>query len=177
MISTTLTLLLAVGLGLTLSVLALASAWNARLRAELAEQRARINRLSERVDRLESPPINLPEEPLRSRPEPIVEPTSREPQPPQGEVPGPITEPTLIAVPNLAANGEPDRADAASSELARRFRAIWDLRDRGADAEAIARASGQPVGQVELILGLRRSLTLVGPAANETDSDGEAAES
>ena len=36
--------------------------------------------------------------------------------------------------------------------------AIWALADAGAPAEAIARETGQPIGQVELILGLRRQL-------------------
>jgi hypothetical protein len=66
------------------------------------------------------------------------------------------TGPTLIAVPDLA--GPPAEAEAASAELARRFGAIWDLADAGASAEAIARGTGQPIGQVELILGLRRQL-------------------
>lgn len=64
--------------------------------------------------------------------------------------------PTLIAVPDLS--GGPAEAAEASAELARRFGAIWDLADAGASAEAIARGTGQPIGQVELILGLRRQL-------------------
>ncbi|HEX8204327.1 MAG TPA: hypothetical protein VF590_27865, partial [Isosphaeraceae bacterium] len=70
--------------------------------------------------------------------------------------PGTGAGPTLIAVPDLA--GPPGEAEAASAELARRFGAIWDLADAGAPAEAIARGTGQPIGQVELILGLRRQL-------------------
>jgi hypothetical protein len=70
--------------------------------------------------------------------------------------PGAAAGPTLIAVPDLA--GPPAEAAAASAELARRFGAIWDLADSGASAEAIARGTGQPIGQVELILGLRRQL-------------------
>ncbi len=65
------------------------------------------------------------------------------------------TGPTLIAVPDLAAPA----ADAgASAELGRRFGAIWERADAGATPEAIAKATGQPIGQVELILGLRRQL-------------------
>lgn len=67
--------------------------------------------------------------------------------------------PTLIAVPDLAA---PAADEGASSDLGRRFGAIWDLADAGAPAEAIARATGQPIGQVELILGLRRQLATSG---------------
>jgi hypothetical protein len=70
--------------------------------------------------------------------------------------PNAVAGPTLIAVPDLAAPaGDPS---PASAELARRFGAIWDLADVGATPDAIARATGQPIGQVELILGLRRQL-------------------
>ena len=64
--------------------------------------------------------------------------------------------PTLIAVPSLNASGSERAASDASAEMGRRFGAIWSLADSGASAEVIARALGQPVGQVELILGLRR---------------------
>jgi hypothetical protein len=73
-----------------------------------------------------------------------------------GSGPGAGAGPTLIAVPDLS--GPPPEGAAASTELARRFGAIWDLADAGASAEAIARGTGQPIGQVELILGLRRQL-------------------
>lgn len=62
--------------------------------------------------------------------------------------------PTLIAVPDLSA------APAAGTEPARtlrqRYQEIWSQADAGLDAEAIARQAGQPIGQVELILSLRR---------------------
>ena len=62
--------------------------------------------------------------------------------------------PTLIAVPGLppASPKDHDGADV----LARRFASIWGLADSGAGPEAIARREGLPIGQVELILGLRR---------------------
>lgn len=63
--------------------------------------------------------------------------------------------PTLIAVPDLAPPSP--GAVAMPADLARRFGAIWDRADSGASAEAIARDTGQPIGQVELILGLRRT--------------------
>jgi len=66
-----------------------------------------------------------------------------------------VADPTLIAVPNLAASSSAE-PEPASAELGQRFGAIWELADSGAPAEAIARATGQPIGQVELILGLRR---------------------
>ncbi len=60
--------------------------------------------------------------------------------------------PTLISVPHLAA---PAHEGSAAADLDRRFGAIWALADSGASAEEIARGTGQPIGQVELILGLR----------------------
>lgn len=71
-------------------------------------------------------------------------------------VPGP----TLITVPNLAA--APDVNHATSEELGRRFGSIWSLADEGASADTIAQHTGQPIGQVELILGLRRQLVAHG---------------
>jgi hypothetical protein len=69
-----------------------------------------------------------------------------------------VNKPTLIAVPSLAASVAETSAEAAV-ELGRRFGAIWALADAGEPAEAIARTIGQPIGQVELILGLRRQLS------------------
>ncbi len=63
--------------------------------------------------------------------------------------------PTLIAVPHLAA---PASEGSAAADLDRRFGAIWALADSGASADEIARGTGQPIGQVELILGLRRQV-------------------
>lgn len=64
--------------------------------------------------------------------------------------------PTLIAVPDLAAPAV--EAAPLSPDLASRFQSIWRLAAEGTPPEAIARATGQPVGQVELILALRRHL-------------------
>jgi hypothetical protein len=65
-------------------------------------------------------------------------------------------DPTLIAVPNLAAASQ-DR-QAALNGLNQRYAAIWSLADTGAPPDVIARATGQPIGQIELILGLRRQI-------------------
>ena len=65
-------------------------------------------------------------------------------------------EPTLIAVPNL--EGAPNDRDVTASGLKERHAAIWTLAETGATADVIARATGQPVGQIELILGLRRQI-------------------
>ena len=65
-------------------------------------------------------------------------------------------EPTLIAVPTL--EGASNDRDVTVSGLKERHAAIWTLAENGATAEVIARATGQPVGQIELILGLRRQI-------------------
>src|SRR5262249_50700087 len=68
-----------------------------------------------------------------------------------------VSKPTLITVPNLA----PIRTEGPSpnsSELSERFADVWELADTGAPPESIARETGHPIGQVELILALRRQL-------------------
>jgi hypothetical protein len=65
-------------------------------------------------------------------------------------------EPPMIAVPDLGSR--PDERDSSSSPLSQRYAAIWTLADQGASPEVIARATGQPIGQIELILGLRRHI-------------------
>ncbi|HZW29807.1 MAG TPA: hypothetical protein VFF52_03815 [Isosphaeraceae bacterium] len=62
----------------------------------------------------------------------------------------------LITVPNLASTSQ-DR-QATQGSLAQRYAAIWTLADSGTSPEVIARATGQPIGQIELILGLRRQI-------------------
>ena len=62
----------------------------------------------------------------------------------------------MISVPNLAADQE-DR-ETSSSSLSQRYGAIWTLADEGASPEVIAKATGQPIGQIELILGLRKHI-------------------
>ncbi len=71
--------------------------------------------------------------------------------PPNGE----ITEPKIIKVPRLSP--AQDR-QATQNGLSRRYAAIWELAEGGASPDAIARATGQPIGQIELILGLRRQM-------------------
>jgi hypothetical protein len=65
--------------------------------------------------------------------------------------------PSLIAIPDLATEGQ-DGVDQASSELGQRYGEIWALAESGASPESIARETGQPIGQVELILGLYRKV-------------------
>jgi hypothetical protein len=62
----------------------------------------------------------------------------------------------LISVPNLAAPASSN--SEAAAELDRRFGPVWVMADDGVPIEAIARETGYPSGQVELILGLRRQL-------------------
>ncbi len=69
-----------------------------------------------------------------------------------------VSGPTLIEIPNLTSQAS-KVTESAASELATRFGAIWEQADAGESAESIARSSGQPIGQVELILALRRQLT------------------
>jgi hypothetical protein len=71
--------------------------------------------------------------------------------PPNGD----ITEPKIIKVPRLSP--AQDR-QAMRNGLSRRYAAIWELAEGGASPDAIARATGQPIGQIELILGLRRQM-------------------
>jgi hypothetical protein len=70
--------------------------------------------------------------------------------------------PTLISVPNLSVSGEAEGSDEATAALGRRFAAVWEMADSGATPEAIARETGHPIGQVELILGLRRRIPAEG---------------
>jgi len=65
--------------------------------------------------------------------------------------------PILIAVPDLAArDSEPDGRSEA--ELGQRHGEAWVLAAAGASPAEIARQTGQPIGQVELIVGLYRQL-------------------
>ena len=156
-------------LGIVISPLAWLAIWNHRSRIErqvesqFVEFQGRMHSLEERIAGCESsvktlqsaggPPRGVPTGPrpfpgstrgwLRSDGAEVA---------PAGN-PG---EPRLIAVPNLAAAAG-DR-EAMLSGLTQRYAAIWALADQGATAEVIARATGQPIGQIELILGLRRRI-------------------
>lgn len=65
--------------------------------------------------------------------------------------PGPV----LIAVPDLVERT--DHTGDLPEGFALRFGAIWALADAGESSAAIARATQLPIGQVDLILGLRRA--------------------
>jgi hypothetical protein len=118
----------------------------------------------------------------RSSPAPSRDPASRAPElradrPDRSPLPAPRHRerdsapehprpgPTLIRVPDLGGPGrvvgsqaEAARNSLASNDLSRRFARIWAMADQGATADRIAEASGQPIGQVELVLNLRRRL-------------------
>jgi hypothetical protein len=65
-------------------------------------------------------------------------------------------EPPLIAVPTLTS--APEHREELVSGLSDRFAAIWSLAENGDSPEEIAQATGQPIGQVDLILGLLRHI-------------------
>lgn len=66
-------------------------------------------------------------------------------------------EPTLIAIPDLGAVEEESDV-RAGSELGERHGEAWTLAAAGVPPEEIARQTGQPIGQIELIVGLYRRL-------------------
>jgi hypothetical protein len=123
----------------------------AHLAKTLAERQEVLETLIARLEAASKPKSKSPI--ARRFPDPSTLPATRrvdaaEPDTPPG--------PTLIAVPNVAAAMELPASPPRGQT--HRFGPIWELADRGASADAIARVTGQPVGQVELILGLRRQL-------------------
>jgi hypothetical protein len=159
-------------LGIAASPLAWVALWQRRSRSErqietrFHELTGRLHDLQVRLERYErSSWRKIPAGPGKAKPAvssrewPI--PASTAPAssgPGRGAIPPAAVddEPPLIAIPNLAATAH-DR-QAAIGTLAQRHAAIWTLADRGASSEVIARATGQPIGQIELILGLRRQI-------------------
>jgi hypothetical protein len=157
-------------LGIAISPLAWVAILNRRSQSErridarFSELEGRLRALEERVAMCESALLALPGG------HDAPEASTRHPRPVRAVVPrgwlrsdrggalssGNAGEPRLIAVPNLA-SAAGDR-EAMLSGLSQRYAAIWTLADQGASAEVIARATGQPIGQIELILGLRRQI-------------------
>lgn len=132
------------------------------LARDLVERLRVLEALIERLDLLDAararatPPARVEAAPTASDRAPRPVPALRV------DVPGPPDEParppgpTLIAVPDLSARPVESAEAEVEAELAQRFGAIWALADAGQSAEAIFRSTGLPIGQVELILGLRR---------------------
>lgn len=75
---------------------------------------------------------------------------------PADRAPAPATS-TLIAIPNLAATERPEDPQV-ESDLSQRHAEVWTLAATGSSPEEIARQTGQPVGEVELIVGLYRQI-------------------
>ena len=65
--------------------------------------------------------------------------------------------PILIAVPDLVAP-DPQSGDRSEAELAQRHGEAWLLAAAGTSPADIARRTGQPIGQAEVIVGLYRQL-------------------
>ena len=149
-------------LALLIGVSALAGAFWARSRfsarqrgARLDEQLSVLARTLERlVARLERDRAIAPEPPPRPRANPESSARLRVDAAESTAVAGP----TLIAVPDLARTLQAAPDSAFADELARRFSDVWALADAGRSVDEIARETGQPIGRVELILGLRRQI-------------------
>ena len=132
-----------------------------RRHRELAEQ---VRALRSRLDRCETTLRGVGHEVAAPESPPIPDPMATARRGPiarhrrgphAGPPPDEVHEPRLIAVPKLSA--ALDRP-AMQGGLSQRYGAIWELADSGASPDAIARATGQPIGQIELILGLRRQM-------------------
>jgi hypothetical protein len=82
---------------------------------------------------------------LESREAEAIEPTT---------APASTSPDSLIAVPDLSFRGQSE--DEAGDELARRHGEVWALASAGQAPSEIADATGRPIGQVELIVGLYR---------------------
>jgi hypothetical protein len=65
--------------------------------------------------------------------------------------------PILIAIPDLGAR-DPEPGDRSETELGQRHGEVWALAAAGASPTEIARQTGQPIGEVDVIVGLYRQL-------------------
>jgi hypothetical protein len=152
-------------LGIAVSPLAWVLIYHRRSRSEqVSEKRWRtladdVRRLENRLTQLES--TGPPETKRRGHFRAGASPSRGNPRADPSAGRGPArasssSEPRLIAVPNLEAT--PQDRDLTLSGLKERHAAIWALADSGAVPEVIARATGQPIGQIQLILGMRRQI-------------------
>lgn len=71
--------------------------------------------------------------------------------------------PTLISVPCLDSFSE-EELKAAGDSLGRRHATVWNLAESGLSPEAISTSTGQPIGEIELILALRRRIQSAAPS-------------
>jgi len=155
-------------LGIALSPLAWVALWHRRSRFEQELERrwretvARLRALETRIDQID--PFSHDHATMEKQPAESGVPhgphwtrsVSARPVRGDGARAESTPAPTLIAVPSLAA--PPNDREASISGISHRYSAIWSLADSGASADVIARATGQPIGQIELILGLRRQI-------------------
>jgi hypothetical protein len=113
-------------------------------RRELREQARWLRRLAAR---------------LEERAEPVAEAQEPPPTPPSRRRPRGRAVPTLISLPDLDDRPvEPDRLAATLAELEEKHGDVWRRGEAGEAADAIARDTGRPVGEVEMVLRLRRQL-------------------
>lgn len=144
------------GLGLGLALAISARAWS-RILALVKT----VEELSGRLQALEQPEAESSKSKTAPFPRRNGRPTFRPANPTFRVDPAePATPPgpTLITIPSLSRPAN-DSAESAAEDLGRRFGSIWELADSGTAPEAIARTTGQPIGQVELILALRRQVS------------------
>ena len=112
---------------------------------DLGGIRGELVRLRSRIDAMESRPVTRADHASPSFPNGPVRPNRR---------PEPVASPTLIAIPSLSRL--PERSESNTEGLGRRYGELWARADAGESAMEIARDLGIPIGQVELILNLRK---------------------
>jgi hypothetical protein len=143
----------------------------AQLARDLADRQRALEAL---IDRLEprptsrrirlDPPDSAPLPPTESAPRPQVRIPTHDMAPTASTDANShldLLPPTLIAVPDLATVVAADEAQLAAearnaADLDQRHGALWALSDSGYAPDAIARQTGLPIGQVDLILALRK---------------------
>ena len=123
---------------------------------DLSWTRSELLRLRARLDGLEAPThtrVDAPESSLPGGPLPMARRSES----------APVSSRTLIAVPSLSRL--PERPDANAYGLERRYGELWARADAGESTADLARDLDLPIGQIELILNLRRPLAEVrGPS-------------
>jgi len=145
-----------------------AAGWVLVLRRVADRQRrleGRLDDLSRRLSQWERQSRDMP----KPASPPRIEPPSTAPNPRSRVVGTPVlspfrrhepgaspSHPTLISIPDLGHEGPIDRQSGA--ELGQKYQAVWTLAVSGSSPEEIARRTGQPIGEIELIIGLQRSL-------------------
>ncbi len=144
-------LLIFLGFVTLLQTCALVMLW--RRLDDLGGVRNEVVRLRSRVDNLEDRPVTRIDPPSTLVPSGPVRPSRRHES---------AASPTLIAIPSLVRL--PDRSDANSEALGRRYGELWARAEGGESAAEIARDLGLPIGQIELILNLRKQTEIRVPS-------------